>query len=283
MRHLRRPEVSLKQEIKAVYRSAPVIGGEQVDLLDFGKVEALFNRYGITAVINLAAEARPAICQVDAKAATAGNITIVKNLLKACSASGCYFVHASTDMVFKGNKPLYFEQDIPDPISVYGRVKAEAEALVQQYRGPWCVVRPALIYGSEIDNRSSFLSWMLQSLEQGTGKFFTDERRSPVYVGDLVRLLLEVVTARQTGILHCGGLECLSRVEFAQIAADVWNYSHSNITTTSLAANPDNSWRPKSVCLSSDTAHSLVRFTEIRAALEQIRISTLERTAGGHQ
>jgi dTDP-4-dehydrorhamnose reductase len=178
-------------------------------------------------------------------------------------------------MVFAGRKALYAEEDEPDPINNYGEQKAEAELLVKQYAGPWCIVRPALIYGGELGGKSSFLSWMLNTLKSRTGSFYTDERRSPVWVHDLAKLLTKLSTIRYEGIVHAGGLECLSRAEFAQLAADVWEIPHSNIKTSSLAADPASAWRPGSVCLSSEKAHNLIAFHKTRAALQTIKNNTL--------
>lgn len=40
------------------------------------------------------------------------------------------------------------EYDVPQPVSWYGISKLEGEeAIARQWRGPWCVVRPSIVYG----------------------------------------------------------------------------------------------------------------------------------------
>lgn len=256
----------------SIYRSTPVEGGVCVDLTDADAVQSIVARHRISAVIHLAAEARPGACEAEPAVAHKGNVQTTQNLLRVCSIQKPYFIYISTDMVFGGERCVpYSETDIPNPVNAYGKSKMEAEGLIKSYNGPWCIVRPALVYGAAINGKTSFLSWMIQALEKGDGSFFTDERRTPVFVKDLARLLIRLVNERRQGVVHAGGLECLSRVQFAELAADAWGINRDRMRATSLDADPANHWRPRCVCLVSTVAHQLVSFHSTTAALREIR------------
>lgn len=259
-------------EVLPIYRSSPIKGGVCLDLADADEVQSIFEEREISAVIHLAAEARPGVCEAEPAVAHVGNVNATRNLLHACSRQKPYFIYVSTDMVFKGDRgDPYSETDKPDPVNVYGRSKVEAEGLVKGYNGPWCIVRPALVYGAAIGVKTSFLSWMIQTLKKGDGSFFIDEMRTPVYVSDLVNLFIQLVRDRRQGLVHAGGLECLSRVQFAELAADAWGIRRDKIQVTNLDSDPSNQWRPRCVCLASSAAHQLVKFHSSMAALEEIR------------
>src|SRR5688572_15377076 len=52
-------------------------------------------------------------------------------MAEAAKNAGAAFVHYSSDYVFSGTKPEgYAEDDIPDPVSVYGQSKAMGESAV---------------------------------------------------------------------------------------------------------------------------------------------------------
>jgi dTDP-4-dehydrorhamnose reductase len=124
------------------------------------------------------------------------------------AARGVRLVHLSTDLVFDGKRGRYREHDVPAPVNAYGRSKAEAERLVDELHREATIARTSLIYGGAEPGPQERLA------TEGT-RFFVDEIRSPVQVGDLAEALLEVVTLELPGPLHLGGADDLSRFDFA--------------------------------------------------------------------
>jgi dTDP-4-dehydrorhamnose reductase len=124
------------------------------------------------------------------------------------AARGLRLVHLSSDVVFDGKRGRYREHDAPAPVNAYGRSKAEAERLVAELHGEATIVRTSLIYGGAEPGPQERLA------AEGE-RFFVDEIRSPVQVGDLAEALLEVVALELPGPLHLGGADDLSRFDFA--------------------------------------------------------------------
>jgi dTDP-4-dehydrorhamnose reductase len=124
------------------------------------------------------------------------------------AARSVRLVHLSTDLVFDGKQGRYREHDTPAPVSAYGRSKAEAERLVAELHREATLVRTSLIYGGAEPGAQERLA------VEGK-RFFVDEIRSPVQVGDLAEALLEVVALELPGALHLGGADNLSRFDFA--------------------------------------------------------------------
>jgi dTDP-4-dehydrorhamnose reductase len=117
-------------------------------------------------------------------------------------------VHVSSDLVFDGTRGRYVEGDDVSPVSPYGRSKAEAERRVVAHHPAATIVRTSLIYGGDEPGPQERLA------REGT-RFFVDEIRSPVQVGDLAEALLELLGHELAGPLHLGGADDVSRYDFA--------------------------------------------------------------------
>jgi dTDP-4-dehydrorhamnose reductase len=126
----------------------------------------------------------------------------------AAAARGRRFVHVSSDVVFDGRHGRYPEDAETAPVNSYGRSKAEAERMAMDIHGEVTVARTSLIYGGAEPGPQERLA------RTGT-RFYVDEIRSPVQVGDLARALLEVLDMDIHGALHLGGADDVSRFDFA--------------------------------------------------------------------
>lgn len=106
------------------------------------------------------------------------NVTGTLNLIEACAAAGVpRFVYVSS---LAAREP---------ELSVYGATKARAERLVMASALDWTIVRPPAIYGP----RDRELLELFKAAKWGVIPTPKDGRLSVVHVGDLARLLLEVL------------------------------------------------------------------------------------------
>ncbi len=262
-------------EYLPVWRSNSITGGVQADLTDADVVSKLFSQHNISGIIHLAAEARTGLCQQNSELARIGNVQVTSNLVMAASACDPlpYFLHISTDMVFRGESAPYEEDAVTDAVSAYGSSKAQAEELVKDYPGKWGIVRPALVYGEPTENRMSVISASLSSIRTGDGAFFTDEIRTPVYVADLVNLLLLMAKNQTNGIVNAGGTDRVSRYDLAQVIAETWSIPANQVRPGLIGDDPKHAWRPRDISLVSDKFHDMVKVTPLRTALEKIHAS----------
>ena len=167
------------------------------------------------------------------------------------AAHGLRFVHLSSDVVFAGTRGRYREEDEPAPVNSYGRSKAEAERRVFALHDAATVARTSLLYGGSEPGPQERLAL------EGT-RFFVDELRSPVQVGDLADALLELLELDVRGPLHLGGADDLSRYDFAVLlGADPARIERAHTT-------PD---RAPDVTLDSSRAAGLLQ-TRLRGAYD---------------
>ena len=77
-------------------------------------------------------------------------------LAAACRERGVRLIQVSTDCVFSGRRGAYSEEDIPDPIDLYGRSKLLGEL----DGGATLTIRTSMI-GRELERANGLLEWFL--------------------------------------------------------------------------------------------------------------------------
>lgn len=93
---------------------------------------------------------------------------------------GAIFVHYSTDYVFEGasSKP-YDENDITNPLNVYGKTKLQGELAIQAIGGKYLILRTSWVYGMRGAN---FLMTMLRlGKERDRLKIVSDQVGAPTW------------------------------------------------------------------------------------------------------
>jgi dTDP-4-dehydrorhamnose reductase len=232
------------------FLTAEVPGGVRLDVRDGGAVGRLVRDVRPRAVIHTA-------YRESGDGAEEVNVAGSRNVARAAAEVGARLVHVSTDLVFDGTlgRP-YTEDDEARPVMVYGRQKLAAEQAVREVLPGALVVRTSLIYGGAEPSRHERLA-----LEGEGVKFFTDELRSPVQVGDLAAALLELAEKEVGGVLHLAGADGVSRYEFARLVV-----GDSDRLESGLAAeHPDP--RPLDCRLDSSRAQALIE-TRLRGVRE---------------
>ena len=144
--------------------------------------------------------------------------------------------------------------------------QAEAEQQVLARAPQASLVRTSLIYGVDADDSQDLhTQFVLNGLRQQRAvTLFSDEYRCPIFVGDLARALLELLTIQQHGLLHIVGAERLSRYEFGVLLARYHGYRDLQplISTTTISTGIV---RPLDCTLRIDTARALLT-TALRGA-----------------
>ncbi|HET6954521.1 MAG TPA: SDR family oxidoreductase [Acidimicrobiales bacterium] len=190
-------------EVTATSHTRP--GPARLDVRDPDEVVALFRQVRPRAAVH-AAYRQDGPGAWDVTAVGSGHVA------EAATAVGARLVHLSTDVVFDGRagRP-YREDDLPCPLSAYGRAKAEAEHRVAAADPAAVLVRTSLVYGGPAGPESPH-----ERAARDPGMaFYTDELRCPVQVDDLAAALVELCTLDVAGPLHVAGPEACSRHEFA--------------------------------------------------------------------
>ncbi len=158
-----------------------------------------------------------------------------EHICEAAKACGARLIHISTDVVFDGASPPYRESDRPNPIHDYGRAKATAEQIVAAMPDH-VIVRTSLIYGLEIEDRST--EWMRRALLAGQAvTLFEDQIRNPVWVETLSRACLELAQSDFRGILNVAGSQQMNRADFGLRLLDWWGVTERSTLSVGPSGN----------------------------------------------
>ena len=191
---------------------------QRLDVRDRSAVDDLIERLQPAAVIHTA-------YLHDGPADRETNVAGAANVAAAAAGAGARLIHLSTDLVFDGASPApYTELDPPNPLGDYGQSKLDAERSVLAAHPAALVARASLMVGGAQAGRQERAVLAAARGESGL-TFFDDELRSPVLVADLAVALLELAARDESGLLHMGGPEALSRYELARLVASAHGVS----------------------------------------------------------
>ncbi|KAK7274548.1 hypothetical protein RIF29_15642 [Crotalaria pallida] len=248
----------------------------QLDLKTDNGFEAISIAFGQPdVVVNCAAISVPRACEIDPAAARVINVpSSLVQWLQSFKEKSTLLIHLSTDQVYEGKKSFYKEDDIAVPVNVYGKTKVAAEQFISDKCSNYAILRSSIIYGPLTVSpvpKSLPIQWIDGALAKGEKvEFFHDEFRCPIYVKDLVNIILaltnqwiSVVISLGTDfklrhlkfafmnsaflilvtegkqiqlVLNAGGPDRLSRVQMAEAVAQFRGYDSSIIKSVSASS-----------------------------------------------
>ncbi|MCL7046614.1 hypothetical protein MKW94_027391 [Papaver nudicaule] len=197
-------------------------------------------------IVNCAALSVPRVCETDPAAAMAINVpsSVVKWLSKF--GDNVLLIHLSTDQVYEGAKSFYKEEDKTFPVNVYGKSKVAAEQFISANCSNYAILRSSIIYGPQTISpieKSLPIQWIDGVLSKGAEvDFFHDEFRCPVFVKDVVDVILTLSKKwisdkkQMKLLLNVGGPDRLSRLQMAEAVATVRGYSTSLLKRVSASS-----------------------------------------------
>ena len=191
----------------------------QMDVSDLGQVRQLLSPFRFDLLINCAALTNVDYCESHRDEAWRINADGPECLAEICRAKNARAIHISTDYVFDGNQRTpYSENDVAQPISIYGESKLEGEKRVLDVGAEHLVVRASWVFGPD---RPSFVDQVItRAQESAEVSAVADKFSTPTYTLDLANLLQTAWEARLSGRLHLANDGACSWQEYAQHALD---------------------------------------------------------------
>jgi dTDP-4-dehydrorhamnose reductase len=151
----------------------------------------------------------------------------VRNLAFLAREMGARFLHISTDYVFDGRKKeAYLEEDVPNPLGIYGRSKLQGEQYIREGIDNHVILRTAWLYGPAGNN---FVRTMLRLFqERDEVRVVADQWGSPTLAGDLADAILQIITrdTLQYGTFHFTNEGRTNWFEFASLIMELAGKHH---------------------------------------------------------
>tara|TARA_B100000953_G_scaffold5615_1_gene4981 strand:- start:5164 stop:6027 length:864 start_codon:yes stop_codon:yes gene_type:complete len=221
-------------------------------------------------VINLAALTNVDLCEKNPELAYSINIGGMDNLVNAFKGP---IIHVSTDYVFDGEDGPYKEEDTTNPLNVYGLSKLESEKLLLDHSENSLVIRSNVLYDYSSKSEASFLNWVVDSLTQEKEiNIVEDQWNNPTWTGSLAVVIDRAIDTQLTGLVHWGDGDLVSRFDFANKIADVFNLKKSLIKPILTSELNQTAKRPLKSGLKSDYAQNILNLEPptIKECLETI-------------
>ena len=156
-------------------------------------------------------------CEADFKAAinvnTIGTLNLVNALKNSRDRAGMpLVVYISSDAVYPDIEGRKSENTPVAPASNYGISKLWGETVALREWDKSLVLRTTIVG----DAKHQFAGWVLATARAGGHmKLFTDVLFSPLFVGDLCRLIETAYDRRLTGLFNAGSADSISKADFA--------------------------------------------------------------------
>lgn len=143
------------------------------------------------------------------------NATAPKMMAEAAQNLGALLLHVSTDYVFDGKKNTpYTEEDITNPLGIYGRSKLAGEENIRQICDRHLILRTAWVYG--VYGKSNFVKTMLRlGGERETIRVVCDQVGSPTWARDIAEAIAQLLTVDVIGTYHFTNSGVASWYDFA--------------------------------------------------------------------
>ncbi|MCF2613132.1 MULTISPECIES: dTDP-4-dehydrorhamnose reductase [Fusobacterium] len=190
-----------------------------LDITDINKIREFIKDKNIDMIINCAAYNNVDKAEDEVELCTKLNTQAPYELSIVASEIGADFVTYSTDFVFDGakNSP-YTEEDIPNPLSVYGKTKLEGERKVLASYDRSFVIRTSWVFGVANNNfNKQVMNW---SKSKDILSIVDDQVSSPTYSKDLAYYSWELIKTKKYGLYHLSNGDEASKYDQAKYVLD---------------------------------------------------------------
>lgn len=192
------------------------------NILDLKVLSELFIKEKPNFVINCAAYTAVDKAEDDFELCEKINKNGAANLAKFCAEFGATLIHVSTDFVFEGNlpKPLN-EEDLAQPINVYGKTKLEGELEISKILKEHYVLRTSWLYSEFANNFVKAVRKL--GRERDELSVIVDQVGTPTYAIDLAEVILDIIESDMQvyGTYHYSNEGVTSWYDFAKAIFDI--------------------------------------------------------------
>jgi dTDP-4-dehydrorhamnose reductase len=191
-------------------------------------------------------------CEAHPDEAWAAHVDGARNLTTAAGLDA-RLVLVSTDNVFPGDRPDNDEDTPTRPANAYGAAKLAAEQVFAHHR-QGIVLRASLVYGAdpgEPGRRRNFAASCVAAVRAGQPVTVPDPQwTTPVHVADLAAVIAACLRGPVPKLLHVGGPERISRLDWARRIAARLGAADALVAAVPRAQSNYAS-RPENSCLIS--------------------------------
>ena len=175
---------------------------QEMDITDDEAMEQFFDKNSnFTHIINCAAYNDVDKAENETEQCFKVNDEAPLIIARYAKKMGAVFVTYSTDFVFDGHKiKPYMEEDVPNPLSVYGKSKYEGENKVLKIYNKSFIIRTSWLFGIGGNNfNKQVINW---SRLRDSLNIVDDQVSVPTYSRDLAEISWKLIQTEKYGLYH---------------------------------------------------------------------------------
>jgi dTDP-4-dehydrorhamnose reductase len=175
-------------DVPEVFQHISALPG--IDASDVDKIGATIRRLRPAFVLNAIGIVKQRSESGDPIQAISINSLFPHRVAAICQTEASRLIHVSTDCVFSGRKGSYTEDDVPDPIDLYGRSK-----LLGEVDATHAITLRTSIIGRELASGLGLVEWFLSNAGRRVSGY-----RNAIYSGVTTRALSMIIARLMEGI-----------------------------------------------------------------------------------
>lgn len=234
---------------------------QQLDITTQQQCKSVISKYKPGVVINCAAFHNTEECEANPQKAFDVNAVGAFYVARASSQISATVIYISTNYVFDGTQSVYYEDDYPNPINVYGTSKLAGELLTHiGSKGKSYIIRTAGLFGINPSRKGyNFVSLMLRKAKSdNVVKVVNTEWSSITYCLDLASVILQLIKTRSPfGIYHVVNQGNSSWFDIANYVFSIMKIQTPLVPVTTYSKNSLLLQRPRRTILASNKLRKL--------------------------
>jgi len=179
------------------------------DVRDYAAIRSEIVEFKSDLIINLAALTDLEFCEVEEENSWLTNALGAENLGLIASQLDVPYVYISTAGIFDGERDVYNDFHLPNPLSVYAKSKYYGEQYVRNSVKKHFVLRAGWMMGGGPRKDKKFVNKIYKQICAGSKELFVvdDKLGTPTYTLDFANGLCAIVESEQYGLYNqvCGG------------------------------------------------------------------------------
>jgi dTDP-4-dehydrorhamnose reductase len=152
------------------------------------------------------------LCEKNSEETRVINVSATIKLIKRLNSNKTHIVFLSTNQVFDGKKAYQNPYAPRNPISEYGKQKAQVEEFIENIPNA-CIIRLTKVIHPELE---LLKKWKHSIADRKEIYAFVDMTLSPINIDEVVKKIDTLVRHKATGVYQVSGVRDLTYYEFAQ-------------------------------------------------------------------
>lgn len=161
-------------------------------------------------IINTAAVSNVDRCEKEPELAYGINVEGTERLVEVSGVLDIPLIYVSTDYVFDGENPPYFEDDDRKPVNVYGKTKMLGEDRVRELE-KYVILRVSWLFGPE---KKDFVDFVLSREEDIP--VVKEQVSKPTCTTEVSRAIEKIIMSGKYGVYHFANKPASTRKEWVE-------------------------------------------------------------------